>query len=315
MTYELKHKVFFHEETHKYFATQEALDTFVEKLEAYKERKEKTGEKPNVKKWVSSQSWRYDTIDSVTTKLGKVFPFTGADFTMAKAWLTKIANKKTTIKKNQTLVGMIEWIDHIEEHLNADLEMSQRLGTEAHEEIQKLIEDIVNKRIITNDRYGKNPYTNSFLTQYAGTFNKPSEIISLIKNIEELLPQETPVGYWDKVEEEFLFTGMWDGLYKMKNGEYYLIDIKTGSELKGDKLLKVQHQMNAYNCLIQNNIVVDGKPLQPTKHIAIEIAQVWDKKEEVFKDKVKLHEFKPRPASFFTLIETQRRLENWKELK
>lgn len=55
----------------------------------------------------------------------------------------------------------------------------------------------------------------------------------------------------------------------MKDGSFFLIDIKTGSEVKGEKKLKVEHQLNAYNSLVKNNLDLDV-----SKHICIEVSQV-----------------------------------------
>jgi len=66
----------------------------------------------------------------------------------------------------------------------------------------------------------------------------------------EVIASEVPVG---SVETEKLnFGGIFDLLIKV-DGEYILVDFKTGSEVSGDKLNSVFRQMSAYSKMINDN--------------------------------------------------------------
>lgn len=300
--YILKHEVFFHPETHTYLPSKEEYDKFCEKLEIYREKKLAEGVEPNIRYWANSQGWRYGKLTSTTTLLGKIFPFTGGDDFITKAWLTKI-HKKGNLPFD-LLESFTTAIDNMRDYMNRDVEESQVLGTEAHEAIQDWMEEAIKNGGDTSGDIGVNKYALAFK---AAVLEK-KKLQELIGSISELLPCETPVAYWSEKEQKHLFTGMWDGLWKTNKGEHYLIDIKTGSEVKADKKLKVEHQLNAYNNLVMNNLGI-----KVDKHICLEVSQVWNTYSNKWEIKVKAHYFEPDPDSFFEMLDTFNKLETLKK--
>lgn len=299
--WKLKHEVFFHEETHTYLPSKEEYDLFCQKLEEYKEKKEKEGVQPDIRLWANMQGHRYGKLTSTTALLGKVFPFTGGSDFITKAWLTKISKKGNL--SEDLLNSFITAIDNMREFMDKDVAESQVLGTEAHELIQEWMEKVITTRSGEHE-IGNNKYALSFKESVSTS----KELQDLISSVAELLPCEVPVAYWSERKQKHLFTGMWDGLWKTVGGGYYLIDIKTGSEVKGDKKLKVEHQLNAYNNLVMNNLGI-----RVDKHICIEVSQVLDKKTNEWSVNTKLHHFTPNPNSFFEMLDTFDKLEKIKK--
>ncbi len=101
--------------------------------------------------------------------------------------------------------------------------------------------------------------THDQLEEYAWTKEVPSDptpFFDAIKNeLDKLgdfetIASEVPVG---SVETDKMnFGGIFDLLIK-KDGEYILVDFKTGSEVSGDKLTSVYRQMSAYAKMISDN--------------------------------------------------------------
>lgn len=297
---DIKNKAFFDEETHKYFNKEEDYEKFLEAKEKYMEQ----NPDKSIAKWATMQSWRYNAIKTTTKILSEAFPFTGGDDSITKSWLSKI-NKKGNLD-NETLDILIKGIDKIREYLDNDLKLSQTLGTEAHKLIQKHIETFRSSEIMNMTNI-----TNEYFLLFKEQLETPeTDIYKLFNKVELILPYEIPTFYKDEERETILFSGMWDGLYRLSNGEYIILDIKTGSELKYDKLLKVEHQMNAYNLLVKQNL-----DIKVDYHYSLEISKVWDKNEEQFINKIKFHKFKPKPLSFLTLINGLEQLNKIKGLK
>lgn len=299
--YALKHRVYFHPETHTYLPDKEKYELFCEKLENYKEKQIAEGKEPNITMWANLQGWRYGKLQSTTSLLGKVFPFNGGDDFIKKAWLEKIS-RKGLLDMDQ-LTHFITVLDDIKEILDADVAQSQIQGTEAHEMIQDWMEQAIEKGTL-NLPIGDNKYAKAFVEQLPDN----RKIRELVENVAELLPCEVPVGYFDHTVGQHTFTGMWDGLWKMKDGQLWLIDIKTGSPVKYDKALKVEHQLNAYNNLVLNNM-----GLKVDKHVCIEVSLDYDKKNNKWVYNVKPHFFEPDPKSFFELLDAHSKLEKLKK--
>lgn len=102
------------------------------------------------------------------------------------------------------LHNFLETIDEIRSYLNEDVEESQILGTEAHELIQDWIEDCVKEGNLDRPIDQKNKYARAFVEQV----RSKKKLQSLVLDVEELLPCEIPVGYFDKNREQHTFTGM-----------------------------------------------------------------------------------------------------------
>lgn len=299
MNYKLKNKVLFHEETHTYLPTKNEYDKFIIGLEKYVEKKEKEKQKPDIHFWASSQGWRYGALTSTTKLLSKVFPFTGGNNTITKAWLNKILKKG--IISPMEFDKMIFNLEQIESVLDRDMTNAQEDGTLAHEQIQEFIDKEFKNE--SSDVSKLNKYANKFVIDYK---TNDTGLQDIFKGIRELLPCEVPVAYKDP-SGKLLYTGMWDGLFKNNNGEFVLIDIKTGSPVVSDKLLKVEHQLNAYNNLIKNNLGINV-----SKHYCVEIAERWNDRGDCTLY-TKVHSFKPKAKTWFEMLFKYEELEKIKK--
>lgn len=280
---EFKSNAFFHEEAHIYFPDQESKDKFTKSFEKNRE-------------WAIKQRARWGAIPSITQFLGKIYPFTGGDLGIAKAWYRKEQNFLGADKERTEKV--IKLIEEVEGVLDISVKRSQEEGNIGHELIQDFIE--YKKLPEEGDSGWNNPYFKEFMNE----INKVGVVSELVNSITHILPSEIPV---IKNTGKFTYAGKWDLLVQLDNGKTALIDIKTGSAVRGDKLKKVGLQLNAYRGLVQEVLDVEVDLM-----MCWELSYTQDKETGVREYYFKSHDIE-KSDTFFKLVETQLELERLKK--
>lgn len=299
--YGKKIEVEFHEETHSYIEDKNIFNNFnVEYSQANTdEERDEIFKKYNINKL---------KLKSVTQLLSDAIVFKYDD-NLLMNWFNK------TVKFGKVPAATPELSKQLGlaiECLNEASKISQREGDIAHEYIQTYIESRVNGTKF-EEPSTTNEYTRKFSMEL---LNPESKLSKLVDSIDELYPYEVPAAFESECGE-FKFAGKWDLLFKNSDGDIVILDIKTGSEVKGDKKQKVNLQLNAYNLLIRGYFNGD---LIPNKHVCLEISarpeMDDDSTEYGTVTKVVIHDsLVVDPGKFLKLLSAKNLLDKNKKLK
>lgn len=301
----LKNKVFFCEITHSYFVEEGIFSDYTEALNHELINADDEDEKDKIIN--SYKNKRKHKVKSVTTHLSSLFPFK-YEPTLIKGWLKKtIAFDKVSIPSGD----LEEKLQQVIDVLDDASKLAQAEGSEFHNFLNLyLFSDSEEEK---NDLLGK-VTENPFINIMKEDFRLHGEISQLIESIDTLYTSEVPSVYYGDSEKP-QFAGQWDLLYKNKDGEVVLLDIKTGSKVYGDKKTKVKHQLDAYNLSIQENL---GINYVPTKHLCLSLftsPTIDENGEVVIEEGKQIIELNVNSDNFNNLLKASEIIKKYKSLR
>ena len=228
-----KEHTYFHEGAHLYFNSLKDYNGFAA-----------SWEKNNTNALRRKSTW--NPVPSITQILSDWDKFTAGDFTIAKFWFTKEALYKGA--QRQWIKERVDTLTEVEDFLKQSVIRTQVEGNEGHELIQNFLKTFVETGKASISSVEDNVYFLAFVKELKSATS--STLRDFVKNIKKVLPSEIPTIGLVSINEEYKFAGKWDLLVEMNNGEIVLVDIKTGSNLRDNKELKVGLQLNGYETLI-----------------------------------------------------------------